>query len=116
MQKEKNIKLKIKKGDSVIVLTGKDKGKTGEVIEILRADNRAVVRGINVVKRHMKPTTANPGGKVEKELSIHLSNIALVDSKTNKGTRVGYKLNADGSKSRIAKKSGTVIDQVSQAG
>ena len=116
MKTTKTVKLKIKKGDNVIVLTGKDKGKTGEVVEILRADNRAVVRGINMVKRHTKPSAASAGGLVEKELSIHISNIALVDGKTSKPTRVGYKLNQDGTKSRIAKKSGSVIDQVSQAG
>ena len=109
-------KLKVKKGDSVIVLTGKDKGKTGEIVKILREENRAVVRGINMVKRHARPTTGNPGGIQEKELSIHISNIALVDSKSGKPTRVGFKVNTDGTKSRIAKKSGDVIDQVSKAG
>lgn len=109
MQDTKKIKLKIKKGDNVIVLTGKNKGQTGEVIEILRSDNRAVVRGVNVVKKHQKPTAGNPGGIVEKELSLHISNIALLDPKTNKATRVGYKRNEDGSKSRIARKSGETI-------
>lgn len=112
----KTIKLKIKKGDKVVVLTGKDKGKTGEVLRVLREENRAVVKGVNVVKRHVRPSTVNPGGIVEKELSIHISNIALSDPKTGKPTRVGYKVASGGVKSRIAKKSGEVIDQVSKAG
>lgn len=113
--KSQKAKLKIKKGDSVIVLTGKDKGKTGEVIRVIPKENRAVVRGVNVAKRHQRPTAADPGGIKQQELSIHVSNIALVDPKTNKPTRVGYKIEG-GNKSRIAKKSGNVIDQVTTAG
>ena len=105
-------KLKIKKGDQVIVITGKDKGKSGEVLRIMREENRALVRGVNVVKRHTKPSASNQGGIVDKETPIHISNIALIDGKTNKPTRVGYKVEKDGSKSRVARKSGTVIDTV----
>jgi large subunit ribosomal protein L24 len=112
----KTVKLKIKKGDKVVILSGKDKGKTGEVLRILRDDNRAVVKGVNVVKRHVRPSATNPGGITEKELSIHISNIALTDPKSGKATRVGYKVAADGTKSRIARKSGEVIDQVSKSG
>lgn len=105
-------KLKIKKGDEVIVLTGKDKGKKGEVLKVLRAENRAVVRGVNVVKRNTRPSAADQGGIKDKEMSIHISNIALIDGKSGKATRVGYKVEANGTKSRIARKSGTVIDTV----
>ncbi len=108
-------KLKVKKGDNVIVLTGKDKGKTGEVLRILREENRAIVRGVNVVKKHQRPSAAGAGGIVEKELSIHISNIALADPKNGKATRVGYKVK-DGSKIRFARKSGEAIDTVSKAG
>ncbi len=108
-------KLKIKKGDKVIVLAGKDKGKTGEILRILREENRAVVRGVNVVKKHQRPSAAGAGGIVEKELSIHISNIALADPKTGKATRVGYKIK-DGVKVRIAKKSGETVNTVSKAG
>ncbi len=112
---EKNVRFRIKKGDQVIILTGKDKGKTGEVLEILRADARALVRGVNVVKRHTRPTAADAGGIKEKELSIHISNLALLDKKSGKATKVGYKIESNGAKSRIAKKSGSVIDQISSA-
>ena len=114
--KQENKISKIKKGDTVIVRAGRDKGKTGEVLKVLREDNRAVVRGVNVVKRHSRPSAGNPGGIQEKELSIHISNIALIDAKSGKATRVGFKVNADGSKARIAKKSGETVDQVSKAG
>ncbi|TAH32635.1 MAG: 50S ribosomal protein L24 [Alphaproteobacteria bacterium] len=108
-------KLKIKKGDNVIVLTGKDKGKKGEVLRVLREENRLVVRGVNVVKKHQRPSAAGAGGIVDKELSIHISNVALADPKTGKATRVGYQVK-DGSKIRIARKSGETIDTVSKAG
>jgi len=100
---------KIKKGDQVVVLTGKDKGKTGEVLNVLPSDARAVVQGVNVVKRHTKPTQTNPGGIVDKEASIDLSNIAHLDPKDDKPTRVGFK-EIDGRKVRYAKRSGEVID------
>ena len=103
-------KLKIKKGDKVVVITGRDRGKTGEVKQVLPAENRVVVDGVNMVKRHTAPSTGNAGGIVEKEASIHVSNIAYVDPKTDKPTRVGYKTLEDGRKVRIAKRSGEVID------
>ncbi len=101
--------MKIKKGDTVIVITGRDKGKTGEVIKAMPADSQVVVRGINLVKRHTKPTQENAGGIISKEAPIHVSNVALIDPKTNKATRVGFKIEKDGQKVRIAKKSGEII-------
>ncbi len=103
-------KLKIRKGDKVVVLTGKDKGKQGEVIRTIPSENRAVVRGINVARRHQKQTASQEGGIVAKELPIHVSNLALRDPKDGKATRVGYKTLADGKKVRVAKRSGEVID------
>lgn len=100
---------KIKKGDKVIVLTGRDKGKTGEVTQVLPKEERVVVSGVNVVKRHQRPSQTNPGGIVEKNASIHVSNVALVDPKSGEATRVGFKIE-DGKKVRVAKKSGEVID------
>lgn len=99
-------KLKIKKGDEVIVLTGRDKGTKGEVLSVMPAKNRVIVQGVNKVKKHQKPTQFAPGGIVEKELSIHASNVALVDPKSGAPTRVGYKTLANGEKVRIARKSG----------
>lgn len=101
---------KIKKGDNVIVLTGKDKGKTGEVLSVKPAEAKAVVQGINMVKRHTKPTQFQAGGIVEKEAAIAISNIAVVDPKEGKATRVGFKTLEDGKKVRVAKLSGEVID------
>lgn len=101
---------KIKKGDSVIVLTGKDKGKTGEVLSVNPAEAKAVVQGINMVKRHTKPTQFQAGGIVEKEAAIAISNLAIVDPKEGKATRVGFKTLEDGKKVRYAKLSGEVID------
>jgi len=103
-------KLKIKKGDTVVVTTGKDKGRVGEVVSVIPDENRAVVRGVNVAKRHQKQTASQEGGIVTKELPIHVSNLALRDPKDNKPTRVGYKFLADGKKVRVAKRSGEVID------
>ena len=103
--------LKIKKGDHVIVLTGRDKGKHGEVVEMFPKENRAIVRGVNVVRRHTKPTGAKQGGIVSKEAPINLSNIALEDPKDGKPTRVGFKMLADGNKVRFAKRSGEVIPE-----
>lgn len=102
-------KMKIKKGDTVVVLTGKDKDKQGEILSVSPKESRVVVKGVNVVKKHQKPSASNAGGIFEKELSIHVSNVALVDPKTGKATRVGYKVDANGEKSRIAKKSGEAI-------
>ncbi len=102
-------KLKLKKGDQVVVLTGKDKGKKGEIIESHPAANRVTVAGINIAKMHTKPTQLSAGGIEEKELSIHVSNVALVDPKKGTATRVGYKVGKDGKKTRIAKASGEAL-------
>ena len=103
-------KMKIKKGDQVVVLTGRDKGKSGSVLRVIPADNRVVVHGVNVGKRHTRPGAGQTGGIVEKELSIHASNVAHLDPKENKPTRVGYK-DIDGRKVRFAKRSGEIIDR-----
>src|SRR5438132_1527254 len=103
-------KLKIKKGDKVIVVTGRDRGKTGEVFEVMPQANRVKVRGVNVVKRHTRASATQQGGIVEKEAAIHVSNVAHVDPKTDKPTRIGFKFLADGRKVRFAKRSGEVID------
>ena len=99
---------KIRKGDKVIVLSGRDKGRTGEVFEVRPSDNKAMVRGVNLVKRHQKQTQAQEGGIISKESSIHLSNIAVV-GKNGKPTRIGFKIQKDGTKVRIAKSSGAEI-------
>jgi large subunit ribosomal protein L24 len=101
---------KIKKGDKVVVLAGRDKGRTGEVIEVRPSDNRALVRGVNVVKRHQRQTGTQEGGIISKEAAIHMSNIALADPRDGKPTRVGFKVLADGRKVRVAKRSGAEID------
>jgi large subunit ribosomal protein L24 len=104
---------KIKKGDKVTVLTGRDKGRTGEVIEVRTGDGRALVRGVNMVKRHQKQTAGQEGGIISKEASIHLSNLALADPKDGKPTRVGFKFVGEGrdrKKVRVAKRSGVEID------
>jgi large subunit ribosomal protein L24 len=101
---------KIRKGDTVIVRTGRDKGRTGEVIEVRPAESRALVRGINVVKRHQKQTAAQEGGIISKEAPVHLSNLSLADPKDGKPTRVGFKVMPDGRKLRVAKRSGAEID------
>ena len=101
--------LKIKKGDHVIVVSGRDKGKHGEVVEMRPDENRAIVRGVNVVRRHQRQTASQEGGIISKEAPIHLSNIAYV-GKDGKPTRIGFKIHADGKKVRIAKSSGAEID------
>ena len=103
-------KFAVKKGDKVVVLTGKDKGRAGEVLSVLRKDRRVLVSGINMVKRHTKQSQTEQGGIVEKEATIHISNVALQDPKDGKATRVGYKNLDDGRKVRFAKRSGEVID------
>ena len=103
-------KFKIKKDDDVIVLTGRDKGKRGKVLRVIREEDRALVEGVNVVKRHTRPSQTQPGGIIEKEAPIHLSNLALADPKDGKATRVGYRFLEDGRKVRFAKRSGEVID------
>ena len=102
--------LKIKKGDHVVVLTGKDKGKRGEVLKVLPSENRAIVKGVSVMRRHQRQTASQEGGIVAKEAPIDISNIALEDPKDGKPTRVGYKFLKDGRKVRFAKRSGEVID------
>ena len=105
------IKLRIKKGDTVAVLTGRDKGKTGEVLRVMPEKRRLIVAGVNVVKRHTRPSQAEAGGIIEKEASIHVSNVAIADPKENKPTRVGYRIMEDGRKMRFAKRSGEILDR-----
>jgi large subunit ribosomal protein L24 len=104
-------KFKIKKGDSVIVVSGRDRGKRGEVMRVMRKEDRLVVQGVNMIKRHTRPSAGHPGGIVEKEASIHVSNVAHVDPASSRPTRVGYKVLGDGRKVRFAKRSGEVIDR-----
>jgi large subunit ribosomal protein L24 len=104
------VKFKIRKGDKVVVRTGRDKGKSGEVLRVLRDEARVLVQGVNMVKRHTRPAPGNPGGIIDKEASIHISNVALADPKTGKPTRVGFKLLDGGRKVRIARRSGEAID------
>ena len=101
---------KLKKGDTVVVLTGRDKGKEGEVLKVLPTENRAVVQGVNRIKRHQRPTQTSSGGIIEREAPIHLSNLAHLDPKDGKPTRVGTKILKDGRKVRFAKRSGEQID------
>ena len=101
---------KIKKGDKVVVLAGRDKGKSGEVLQVLPKDGRAVVRGVNIVKRHTRQSPQSEGGIISKEATIDLSNIAIADPKDGKATRVGFKVLDDGRKVRFAKRSGDLID------
>ncbi|MGZ4030673.1 MAG: 50S ribosomal protein L24 [Tumebacillaceae bacterium] len=102
----------VKKGDQVIVITGKDKGKKGTILAAFPTDNRVLVEGVNIVKRHTKPNPVNPqGGIVEKEAPIHASNVAIVDPKTGEATKIGKKILSDGTKVRYAKKSGEVLDK-----
>jgi large subunit ribosomal protein L24 len=103
-------KLKIKKGDRVVVLTGKDKGKSGDVVAVMPKENRAVVSGVNVARRHQRQSAGQEGGIISKEMPIHVSNLAHVDPKDGKATRVGFKTLDDGKKVRIARRSGEVID------
>ena len=103
------MKLKIKTGDTVKIIAGEEKGKEGKVLRVDREKNRAIVEGLNLVKKHTKPNAQNPqGGIVEKEASIHISNLSLIDPKTKKATRVGFEVQ-DGKKVRISKKSNVVI-------
>jgi large subunit ribosomal protein L24 len=102
---------KIKKGDRVIVTTGRDKGKRGEVVQVMPSENRALVRGVNMVRRHQRQTQSQEGGIISKEGSIDLSNLAIEDPKDGKPTRVGFKMLADGTKVRIARRSGEVIPE-----
>lgn len=103
------LKYKIKKGDQVVVLTGKDRGSKGEVLEVITQLARVVVKGVNMVTKHEKPSQVSPGGIKKKELPIHISNVALADPKSGKATRVGYKTLKDGKKTRFARQSGETI-------
>jgi large subunit ribosomal protein L24 len=103
--------MNVKKGDKVIVIAGKDKGKKGEVIAAMPKEQRVIVGGVNMVKRHTRPTAAQQGGIVEKEAAIHVSNVAHIDPKDDKPTRVGVKVLEDGRKVRVARRSGEVIDR-----
>ncbi len=102
---------KIKKGDRVIVLAGRDKGKQGEVIRVVPKENRAFVRGVNMVRKHQRQTASEQGGIISKEAPINLSNIAIEDPKDGKPTRIGFKLLEDGTKVRISRRSGEVIPE-----
>lgn len=102
--------VKFKKGDKVIILTGTDRGKTGDIVKALPKDDRVIVQGINMMRRHTRPSATAAGGIVEKEASIHISNVSIVDPKENIATRVGFRTLDDGTKVRYAKRSGEVID------
>ncbi|MDT3377107.1 50S ribosomal protein L24 [Labrys portucalensis] len=101
---------KIKKGDKVVVMTGRSKGRVGEVIQVFPEENRAIIRGVNVVRRHQRQTASQEGGVISKEAPIHLSNVAIADPKDGKPTRVGFKVLDGGKKVRVAKRSGEQID------
>ena len=103
-------KLRVKKGDDVIVLSGKDKGKKGSILKVFPKRQRVLVQGVNMAKRHTRPSAAGPGGIIEKEMPLHVSNVAHVDPKSGAPTRVGYRVLDDGRKVRFAKRSGEVID------
>ena len=102
-------KFKVKKGDKVVVITGRDKGKSGEILEVLRAESRVIVQGINMAQRHQKQSMQQEGGIVQKELAIHVSNVAHIDPKTQKPTRIGYRMDGE-RKIRVARGSGEAID------
>ena len=104
-------KLKIKKDDNVVVISGRDKGKQGKVLRVFPAEERAVVQGVHIARRHSKPSMGDPGGIVEKELTIHVSNLAHVDPQSGKPTRVGFKFLDDGRKVRFARRSGEMLDK-----
>ena len=101
---------RIKKGDNVMVITGKDKGKTGEVLNVLPAQQKVVVRGVNIIKRHTKPSQTAPGGIIERENAIHLSNVAVIDPTSNKATKIGFRTLEDGRKVRFSKSSNEILD------
>jgi large subunit ribosomal protein L24 len=103
-------KLKIRKGDKVVVIAGKDKGKKGEVLQVLVTDSRVKVSGVNIVKHHTKAGAGGAGGIVQSERPIHISNVAIADPKSGEATKVGFKVLKDGKKVRVAKKSNEVID------
>ena len=103
-------KFKIRKGDQVVVTTGRNKGRSGEVLRVLRKEDRVLVQGVNLVKRHTRPSQVSAGGIIEKEAPIHISNVAHVDPKSKEPTRVGLRIEKDGRKVRFAKRSGEAID------
>lgn len=105
------IKLKIKKGDKVKVIAGKNKGKTGDVIKVFPVSNKLIVSGINLVKKHTKPSQMSEGGIIQKELPIHISNVSHIDPKTSSVTKIGYRTLENGKKVRFAKKSGEIISK-----
>ena len=102
------VKIKLKKGDNVLVITGKDKGKSGSILSIIPKNNRAIVKGVNMVKKHQKPSKQSAGGIIEKELSMHLSNLAFISINDGKKTKIGYKLEKN-KKIRFEKKTGEII-------
>jgi len=104
-------KLKIKKGDNVVVISGRDKGKQGEVLRVFPTESRVIVQGVHVAHRHTRQSMGNPGGIVDKELTIHVSNVAHIDPSSGKPTRVGYKVLDGGRKVRVARRSGEVLDK-----
>lgn len=104
-------KWRIKKGDTVQVMTGKDKGKTGEIIEVLRDERRVKVKGLNIVTKHKRPSQMSAGGIERVEASIHASNVMILDPKDQKPTRVGYNISKDGTKTRVARRSGETLDK-----
>lgn len=104
------VKMKVKKGDTVVVLTGKDKGAKGEILKVFPEENRVLVSGVNLVKKHEKPSAMGAGGIKSVERPVHASNVSLVDPKSGKPTRVGYKMLKDGKKVRVARRSGETIE------
>jgi len=110
-KKAEKLKMRLRRGDNVVVLSGRDKGKTGEVLRVDRVRNRVLVQGVNMVKRHQRPTQVSPGGINEFEAMIHASNVALVDPKPGRPTRIGFKTLGDGRKVRVAVRSGEVVDR-----
>ena len=105
------VKLKIKKGDNVVVISGRDKGKRGEVLRVFPDESRLIVQNVHVARRHTRQRLGEPGGIVDKELKIHVSNVAHIDPQSGKPTRVGYKILDNGRKVRVARRSGEVIDK-----
>ena len=105
------VKLKIRKGDQVVVIAGRDRGKKGEILRVMPKDKRVLVQGVNMIKRHTKPDRAGAGGIIEREAAIHVSNVALLDPKSDKPTKVGFKFLEDGRKVRFARASGETIDR-----
>jgi large subunit ribosomal protein L24 len=104
-------KLKVKKGDKVVVLTGRDKGKNGEIMKVFPEENRAIVQGVNIVRRHQKQSAGQEGGIISKEAPVHISNLAIEDPKDGSPSRIGFKVLEDGRKVRFAKRSGELIDE-----